>query len=154
MTSAPEARRPPTGRLCLLLLLVSGSTVLGSYYYRVYRPPLDVAAAFMNAMEDGDRSALRDLVRISPARDGADLRPPREDELTRLLGETFDRGRILDQRKREGPLQAFHYLVYREPDGQIYALVVAERGSAYHIVIPEDPSSSRHWYLWDYVWTN
>jgi hypothetical protein len=61
---------------------------------------------------------------------------------------------VLDQRKREGPEQAFHYLIYREPDGQVYALVVAERDGAYHIVIPEDPPETRHWYLWDYAWTN
>ena len=133
---------------------MAGSTALGVFYYYFYSPPLQTASAFMDAMESGDEAALRTLIRISPTRDSAELRVATPDELSRLVDPPFERGRILDQRKREGPEQAFHYLVYREPDGQIYALVVAEQNRAYHIVIPEDPSGARHWYLWDYVWTN
>lgn len=140
--------------LFLVLFLAAGSTSLGVYYYYVYAPPLETAEAFLDAMERDDREALGTLVRISQTRDSAELRPATEEEIDRLTGPAFDRGRILDQRKREGPEQTFHYLVYREPDGQIYALVVAEHEGAYHVVIPEDPSGVRHWYLWDYAWTN
>lgn len=135
-------------------LLTAGSTALGYYYYYVYSPPLETAEVFMHAMESGDGQRLSELVRISPSRDSVDLRPPTADEISRLLEPPFERGRVLDQRKREGPDQAFHYLVYREPDGQIYALVIAERAGVYHVIIPEEPASERRWYLWDYTWTN
>lgn len=140
--------------LFVLGLLSAGSTALGVYYYYVYSPPLETAEAFMQAMEAGDSERLGPLVRISPARDSADLREPTPEEIDRLVAGGFQRGRILDQRRREGPLQAFHYLVYREPDGQIYALVVAERDAAYHVVVPEEAASDRRSYLWDYAWTN
>jgi len=140
--------------LSALLFFATGSTALGVYYYTVYSPPLETAEAFMQAMEAGDRSALASLLRISSSRDSAELRPATPEEISGLLDAPFQRGRILDQRKREGPRQAFHYLVYREPDGQIYAVVVAEREGLYHIVIPEDPPVSRAGYLWDYAWTN
>jgi hypothetical protein len=140
--------------LCLLGVLMAGSTALGVYYYYVYNPPLEAAGAFLDAMQREDADALAQLVRISPARDTAALREPTGDEIARLLEPPFEAGRILDQRKREGPQQAFHYLVYREPDGQVYAIVVAERHGTYHVIIPEEPASDRHWYLWDYTWTN
>ena len=139
--------------LFCLGLLTAGSTALGVYYYYVYSPPLQVAAAFMDAMESRDRNMLERLVRISETRENI-LRPPTAEEIARLLDPAFERGRVLDQRKREGPGQSFHYLVYREPDGQIYALVVAERVGAYHVVLPDEPRSNRGWHLWDYTWTN
>ena len=144
-------------RLSVLIcigLLTAGSTALGVYYFYVYSPPLEAADAFMSAMEHGDGVTLEALVRVSRTRDRTELRTATPEELTRLLAPRFERGRVLDQRKREGPEQTFHYLVYREPDGQIYALLVAEREGAYYVVLPEDPPDGRHWYLWDYTWTN
>jgi hypothetical protein len=144
-------------RLSVLIaigLLSAGSTALGYYYYYVYSPPLVAAEAFLAALESRDAGILSELVRISPARNEAELRPPSSAEVARLLRPRFRRGRILDQHRREGPDQTFHYLVYREPDGQVYALVVAERAEGYHIVLREDPPTTPRWYLWDYAWTN
>jgi hypothetical protein len=140
--------------LCFIGVLIAGSTALGYYYLYVYGPPLEAAERFMNAMEAGDAPALADTILVSAGRDGNELREPDDEILGSLLEESFDRGRILDQRKREGPERAFHYLVYREPDGQVYALVVAEVDGRYRVVIPEVAMSERHLYLWDYAWTN
>ena len=135
-------------------ILVAGSTVLGYYYYYVYSPPLVTADLFMNAMEAEDREALRELVLISVGLDTGTLRAPTSGEIDRLLFPRFGRGRVLDQRKREGNDRSYHYLIYREPDGQIYALVATEFENRFRIVIPERAMSERHWYLWDYTWTN
>jgi hypothetical protein len=140
--------------LITLGLLTAGSTALGYYYYYVYSPPLVVAEAFMDAMERRDAIALTGLIRISQTRNSVDLREPSAAEVARLLRPRFRRGRILDQHKREGPERTFHYLVYREPDGQVYALVIGEHDEGYHVVIPEEPASTPHWYLQDYTWTN
>jgi hypothetical protein len=71
-----------------------------------------------------------------------------------LLSEKFQRGRILDQRRHEGKTRDIYYLVYREPDGQVFALIAAEFDGRFCIVIPEMPTNRRHRYLWDYTWTN
>ena len=135
-----------------------GSTALGYYYYFVYSPPLEAAARFMDAMEARDREGLRANVIISSdienGRDEENLREPAEEDLEKLLTAKFARGRILDQRKREGKSRDYDYLVYREPDGRVYALVVTEVDGRFRIVIPETAKSLRHHYLWDYTWTN
>ena len=71
-----------------------------------------------------------------------------------LLADRFQRGRILDQRRHEGKSRDLYYLVYREPDGRVFALIAAEVGGRFRIVIPELPMSRSHRYLWDYTWTN
>ena len=140
--------------LFFLSILVSGSTALGYYYYYVYSPPLIAADIFMNAMETQDRELLRTNILIRVGDDSDDLRDPTNTEIEVLLLEPFERGRILDQRRREGSDRSYHSLVYREPDGQVYALLVTEFEGSYHVVVPDSPKSDRQLYLWDYVWTN
>src|SRR5262245_59124775 len=111
-----------------------GSTALGYYYYYVYSPPLKAAARFMDAMEARDPDALRANVIISSDMengrdDEENLREPTADEVKKLLSEHFQRGRILDQRKREGKSRDYDYLVYREPDGRVFAIVVTQVGT-------------------------
>lgn len=131
-----------------------GSTALGYYYYFVYSPPLKAAEQFMNAMQYGNEEILRENVIVSVGLDEGRLREPNEHELRALLSEHFQRGRILDQRRREGKTRDFYYLVYREPDGRVYALVLTAVDGRFRVVIPETPMSKRHRYLWDYTWTN
>jgi hypothetical protein len=144
-------------RLTILFLIgifAAGSTALGYYYYFVYSPPLKAAEQFMSAMETADEATLRRIIVIGGGLDSSKLREPDDNDLKLLLTEEFQRGRILDQRKREGKTRDFDYLVYREPDGRVYALVVTRMGEEYRVVIPERPMSSRHRYLWEYAWTN
>lgn len=108
----------------------------------------------MAAMESGTNEELRQAVIVSVQLDTEDLREPTDQDIRNLLKEHFQRGRILDQRKREGKTRDYEYLVYREPDGRVYALVVTEVAGGYRVVIPETPMSKRHRYLWDYTWTN
>jgi hypothetical protein len=149
------------GRVSLLFFIgffAVGSTALGYYYYFVYSPPLKAANEFMEAMEARDPGAVRASVIISSdiesGRDEENLREPTEDDIQKLLLDNFQRGRILDQRKREGKTRTYYYLVYREPDGRVFALVVTEVDGRFRVVIPEVPKSRRHQYLWDYTWTN
>ena len=135
-------------------LLIAGSTALGYYYYFVYEPPLKAAAQFMDDMEKGDLEALKMDVIVSSDIDEGKLREPTERELKNLLGEKFQRGRILDQRRHEGNTRDFYYLVYREQDGRVFALIATEFQGRFRIVVPETPMSQRHRYLWDYSWTN
>lgn len=144
-------------RLSLLFLigvLAAGSTALGFYYYFVYEPPLVAAEAFMNAMDKKDAAALQNLVMVTPDRDSTALRNPMPPEIKSLLKEPFRRGRILDQDRRAGASGNFDFLIYREPDGSIFAVIVAQMGSDYKIVIPEHPHNAKSPYLWDYNWTN
>ena len=140
--------------LCFIGILVAGSTALGYYYYYVYSPPLKAAEMFMDAMESGDSKQLALMVVIGVGIDSNVLRPAREEEIVALLRPAFQRGRVLDQKKREGDSQTYHSLVYREPDGQVYAVVVTKFKGHYRVVIPESPMSDRRLYLWDYTWTN
>jgi len=135
-------------------MLIAGSTALGYYYYFVYSPPLKAAEHFMEAMEKRDEKALRDDVIVSSDIEEGKLREPTDRELRNLLTEHFQRGRILDQRRHEGKSRDLYYLVYREPDGRVYALMAAGFKGRFRIVIPEIPMSRRHRYLWDYTWTN
>src|SRR5947208_8352472 len=135
-------------------ILIAGSTALGYYYYFVYSPPLKAAEHFMADMEKRDEQALRDDVIVSSDIEEGKLREPTDRELRNLLSEHFQRGRILDKRRHEGKTRDLYYLVYREPDGRVYALIAAETGGRFRIVIPEIPVGRRHRYLWDYSWTN
>ena len=135
-------------------IFLAGSTALGYYYYFVYSPPLKAAEAFMDAMEARNEAALRSNIIISTGVDDEKLREPTDFDIRLLLSEPFPRGRILDQRTREGATRDYFYLVYREPDGRIYALVVTQFDGRFRVVIPEKPRSKRHRYLWDYIWTN
>src|SRR5262245_40825888 len=118
-----------------------GSTALGYYYYYVYNPPLKAAELFMAAMESGTDDTLRQAVIVSVGPNNGvetgELREPDDKEIKRLQSEHFQRGRILDQRKREGRTRNFDYLVYREPDGRIFALVVTAVNGRFRVVIPE-----------------
>jgi hypothetical protein len=131
-----------------------GSTALGYYYYFVYAPPLKAAEEFMKAMESGNEDAIRSHVVVSVGIEDGELREPNDRDIRSLMADHFQRGRILDQRKREGRTRDYYYLVFREPDGRVYALVVTEVGTQYRVVIPEAAMSRRHRYLWDYTWTN
>ena len=143
-------------RLSLLFFIgvfMAGSTALGYYYYFVYEPPLAAAESFMRAMERHDAAALKRLVIVTPDPEPTRLRAPKETEIADLLKNPFHRGRILDQHKRTGATREFDYLVYREPDGSIYALLVTQVGKDYRVVIPERHSNPKTPYLWDYNWT-
>ncbi len=135
-------------------IFVAGSSALGYYYYFVYSPPLKAAEHFMADMERQDAQALRADVIVSKDIEEGKLREPTDTELRNLLSERFQRGRILDQRRYEGRSRDISYLVYREPDGRVFALMAAEYKGRFRIVIPEIPMSRRHRYLWDYTWTN
>src|SRR5262245_19139901 len=135
-------------------ILIAGSTALGFYYYFVYEPPLKAAARFMDDMEKGDPEALESDVIVSSDVEEGKLREPTERELKNLLSDQFERGRILDQRRHEGRTRDIYYLVYREPDGRVFALIAMEYEGRFRIVVPEMPKSRRHRYLWDYSWTN
>ncbi len=136
-------------------IFIAGSTALGYYYYFYYEPPIQAAMQFMKDMETGNRDALRNDVVVSVGLDATSLRPPEEQDLRELLKERFERGRILDQRTREGRSRDYDYLVYREPDGGVFAMVVTLFNGRFRVVIPESSmSSKRHRYLWDYTWTN
>lgn len=140
--------------LFLIGVLAAGSTALGYYYYYVYEPPLATAEAFMRAMESHDAAALKRLILVTPDRDSTRLRLPRDEEIKKLMSEPFRRGRILDQDKRGGASGNYDFLIYRQPDGTIYALLVTRRAEQYKIVIPEHPRDHKLQYLWDYTWTN
>jgi hypothetical protein len=146
--------RPRLSVLCFIGMFLAGSTALGYYYYFVYSPPLKAADHFMSDMELRNEQGLRSDIIISTDIEEGKLREPNERELRNLLSEPFKRGRILDQRRQEGRSRDLYYLVYREPDGRVYALMAAAYKGRFRIVIPEIPMSRRHRYLWDYTWTN
>src|SRR5262245_47026877 len=129
-------------------IFIAGSTALGYYYYFVYEPPLKAAAKFMDDLERGDEEALKSDVIVSRDIDEGQLREPTSRELKNLLSEPFQRGRILDQRRLDGKSRDLYYLVYREPDGRVFALIATETRGRFRIVIPEIPMSQRHRYLW------
>jgi len=135
-------------------LFVAGSTALGYYYYFVYEPPLKAATQFMEDMEKLDEKAVASDVVVSSDIEEGKLREPTARELKNLLSEPFQRGRILDQRRHEGKTRDMYYLVYREVDGRVFALISTEFKGRFRIVIPETPMSQRRRYLWDYSWTN
>lgn len=140
--------------LFLIGVLAAGSTALGYYYYYVYEPPLATAEAFMRAMETHDVATLKRLVVVTPDPESVKLRPPKDDEIQNLFMQPFRRGRILDQDKRAGPSGIYDFLIYRQPDGTIYALKLVSRpGEPYRIIVPEHPRKELP-YLWDYTWTN
>ena len=148
--------RLPT-RLSVLFfagIFIAGSTALGYYYYFVYEPPLQAAARFMDDMEKRNEESLKADVIVSSDIEEGKLREPTERELKNLVSDRFQRGRILDQRRHEGKTRDIYYLVYREPDGRVFALISAEFNGRFRIVIPETPMSQRHRYLWDYTWSN
>jgi len=140
--------------LCFIGVLIAGSIALGYYYYYVYSPPLIGAELFMEAMESAKPARVKSRVIMSVGLDSGKLRPATREEIAELLVTPFERGRVLDQRKRKGTDRTYHYLVYREPDGQVYALVLTEFEGRFRVVIPESRMSDRRWYLWDYTWTN
>jgi len=124
------------------------------YYYFVYSPPLAAAEAFMQAMEKKDMEALRNLVMVTPERDSTAVRSIMPAELKTLVSEPFHRGRVITQDRRSGGAGDYDFLVYREPDGSIYALHTVQMGLEYKIVIPERPRNPKTPYLWDYNWTD
>jgi hypothetical protein len=140
--------------LFFLGIFAAGSSALGYYYFFYYEPPLKAAAQFMDDMQKRDIDALQQDVVISSDIDQGRLREPSRRELENLLSDGFRRGRILDQRPQNGANGILYYLVYREPDGSVYALIAAEFEGRYRIVVPETPVSRRHRYLWEYTWSN
>src|SRR2546427_9255848 len=90
-------------RLSVLFFIggfVAGSSALGYYYYFVYSPPLKAAEHFMADMEKQDQRALRADIIVSKDIEEGKLHEPTDFELRSLLSEPFQRGRILDQRRR------------------------------------------------------
>jgi len=140
--------------LFFLGIFIVGSSALGYYYYFFYEPPLKAASKFMEDMEKRNEQALKTDVIVSTDIDEGKLREPTDREVKNLLADGFQRGRILDQRRHEGKSRDMYYLVYREPDGRVFALIASEFQGHYRIVIPDLPMSQRHRYLWDYSWTN
>ena len=142
--------------LFLIGILGLGSTALGYYYYFVYEPPLAAAESFMRALEQRDLNALKGMILVTMDRDSTQTRAPREDELQRLIVKPFQRGRILDQDKRDGASGHYNFLVYRQPDGSIFALIVKQSAPEedFKVIIPEHPRDPALPYLWDYTWTN
>ena len=135
-------------------IFVAGSTALGYYYYFVYEPPLTAAGRFMDDMEKGDKRSVKDDVIVSSDIEEGKLREPTDREVQNLFSDEFKRGRILDQRRHEGKSRDLYYLVYREPDGRVFALIATAVNGRFRIVIPEISTGQRHRYLWDYSWTN
>jgi hypothetical protein len=136
-------------------VLAAGSTALGYYYYYVYEPPLATAEAFMRALESHDAGGLKRLILVSPDSESLVLRLPKKEEIQYLLSHPFRRGRILDQDKRSGPSGTYDFLIYRQPDGTIYALKLVSRpGDTYKVIVPEHARDPNLPYLWDYTWTN
>ena len=135
-------------------VFAAGSTALGYYYFFFYEPPLKAATQFMDDMQRRNASGLAADIIVSSDIEEGKLREPTAREVENLLSDDFQRGRILDQRRHEGKTRDLYYLVYREPDGRVYALIAAETGGRFRIVIPETPMGRRHRYLWDYSWTN
>jgi hypothetical protein len=135
-------------------VLAAGSTALGYLYFYVYEPPLATAEAFMRAMESRDTAALKRMILVTPHQDSTKLRLPKDEEIKTLLVKPFRRGRILDQDNRGGASGNYDFLIYRQPDGTIYALLVTRSGEHYKVVIPERPKDRDRPYLWDYTWTN
>ena len=140
--------------LFFLGIFIAGSSALGYYYYFFYEPPLKAAAKFMEDMEKHNEQALKTDVIVSSDIEEGKLREPTDREVKNLLSDGFQRGRILDQRRHEGKTRDMYYLVYREPDGRVFALIATELNGRFRIVIPDLPMSQRHRYLWDYSWTN
>jgi hypothetical protein len=140
--------------LFFLGIFIAGSTALGYYYYFYYEPPLGAAARFMDAMENRDEKSLKQDIIVSSDIEEGKLREPTDREVKNLLRDSFSRGRILDQRRHEGKTRDIYYLVYREPDGRVFALIAMEVDGRFRIVIPETPMSQRRRYLWDYTWSN
>jgi hypothetical protein len=140
--------------LFFLGIFIVGSTALGYYYYFFYEPPLKAAYRFMDDMEKRDERSLKNDIVISLDIEDGKLREPSDREVQNLIKEPFQRGRILDQRRYEGKSRDIYYLVYREPDARVYALMAAPFQGRFRIVIPELPMSRKHGYLWDYQWNN
>ena len=140
--------------LFFLGIFIAGSTALGYYYYFIYGPPLKAAARFMDDMEKSDERALKADITVSSDVEEGKLREPTDHEVKNLISGDFRRGRILDQRRHEGKTRDIYYLVYREPDGRVFALIAMEFEGRFRIVIPETPMSQRARYLWDYTWAN
>jgi hypothetical protein len=140
--------------LFLAGILAVGSTALGYYYYFVYEPPLETAESFLTALEKQDTETLKKLVLVTLDRDSTKTRPAKEEEIRGLLEKPFQRGRVLDQDKRDGASGAYNFLIYRVPDGTIFALLLTKQGDSYKVVIPERPRDPELPYLWDYAWTN
>jgi len=140
--------------LFFLGIFIAGSTALGYYYYFYYEPPLGAAARFMDDMEKRDEKSLKQDIIVSSDIEEGKLREPTDREVKNLLSDEFKRGRILDQRRHEGKTRDIYYLVYREPDGRVFALIAMEVDGRFRIVIPETPMSQRRRYLWDYTWSN
>ena len=140
--------------LFLIGIFAAGSTALGYYYYFVYSPPLKAAARFMDDMEKHNEEGLKADIVVSKDIDEGTLQEPAESDVKTLMAERFQRGRILDQQRLEGKSRDLYYLVYREPDGRVYALIATEFGGHFRIVIPELANNRKHRYLWDYQWTN
>src|SRR5215468_7277030 len=90
-------------------LFVAGSIALGYDYLFHYSPPLRTVERFEAAMSWGDVQEVQSLIAMSSTEELNDLRKPTEEEVRQLLTESFEKGRVLDQRQRKDDKGTYHY---------------------------------------------
>jgi hypothetical protein len=101
----------------------------------------------------GDIAAVKSLIVMSSDRDIENLHEPTDEDVHQLLTEPFHVGRILDLRKRIDDKRKFHYVVYRNSDAQVYAIIVTEFGGRPRVVVSDRRTEAPSRYLWEYTWT-
>jgi hypothetical protein len=134
-------------------LLLAGSIALGYDYIFFYDPPIRTVQKFEKAMGWGDVEAVKPLIAISSSMDLEDLREPTDEEVKQLVAEPFHVGRILEVRQRDDDKRKYHYVVYRNTDAQVYAIIVTEMAGKPRVVISDRRTAAPSRYLWEYAWT-
>ena len=56
--------------------------------------------------------------------------------------EPFHVGRILDLRQRADDKRKFHYVVYRNSDAQVYAIIVTQFGGRLRVVVSDKTTAA------------
>ena len=135
-------------------LFLAGSIALGYDYLFIYDPPIRTVEKFEAAMGWGEVEAVKSLIVISANQDLEALHVPTDEEVRLLLTEPFDKGRILDLRKRTDNKSTYHYVVYRGADSQVYALIVTKFGNKLRVIVSDRSTSAPSRFLWEYTWNN
>jgi len=55
-------------------------------------------------------------------------------------------------RRRADDKRNFHYVVYRNSDAQVYAIIVTQIGGRPRVVISDRTTAAPARYLWEYTW--
>ena len=134
-------------------ILLACSIALGYDYIFLYDPPIRTVRHFETAMGWGDINAVKSLIVMSSNSDLENLHEPTDAEVRQLLTEPFHVGRILDLRKRADDKRKFHYVVYRNSDAQVYAIIVTEFEGRPRVVVSDKRTEAPSRYLWEYAWT-